>query len=134
MHLADVAVPAHPQWAAYVGGVLAAVGALPPPFTTDLSSIHCGERNYTVKNRMRELRSSGSVRGGDGNVSTYSALGVDEAGDGLGQTVVDEVAVCDSYATETAQRLPHHCARAGGRTGEGALVRVTVEGPAIAGV
>ena len=61
-------------------------------------------------------------------------LGVDEAGDGLDKAVVDEVAVCDSYATETAQRLPHHCARAGGRTGEGALVRVTVEGPAIAGV
>jgi len=29
-----------------------------------------------VKNRMREIRSSGTVRGGDGDVPTYSAQGV----------------------------------------------------------
>src|SRR5689334_8444259 len=32
------------------------------------------ERNSLVKNRMREIRTSGSVRGGDGNIPTYSAL------------------------------------------------------------
>ena len=33
------------------------------------------ERNSPVKNRMREICTSGSVRGGDGNIPTYSALG-----------------------------------------------------------
>ena len=33
------------------------------------------ERNSLVKNRMRETCTSGSVRGGDGNIPTYSALG-----------------------------------------------------------
>ena len=31
------------------------------------------ERNYIVKNRMRESRTSGSVRGEGGNILTYSA-------------------------------------------------------------
>src|SRR5271157_4736199 len=33
------------------------------------------ERNSPVKNRMREIRTSGSVRGGDGDIPTYSAFG-----------------------------------------------------------
>src|SRR3974377_1001381 len=33
------------------------------------------ERTSLVKNRMREICTSGSVRGGGGNVPTYSALG-----------------------------------------------------------
>src|SRR5271166_6549085 len=33
------------------------------------------ERNSPVKNRMRETCTSGSVRGGDGNIPTYSAFG-----------------------------------------------------------
>src|SRR5208337_4064622 len=32
------------------------------------------ERNSLVKNRMRETCTSGSVRGGDGNIPTYSAM------------------------------------------------------------
>ena len=32
------------------------------------------ERNSLVKNRMRETCTSGSVRGGDGNIPTYSAF------------------------------------------------------------
>jgi hypothetical protein len=31
------------------------------------------ERSLRVKNRMREIRSSGSVRGGAGNIPAYSA-------------------------------------------------------------
>jgi hypothetical protein len=31
-----------------------------------------------VKNRMREIRSSGSVRGGAGNIPAYSAGGLDD--------------------------------------------------------
>jgi len=33
------------------------------------------ERSLRVKNRMRVIRSSGSVRGGDGNIPAYSAIG-----------------------------------------------------------
>ena len=33
------------------------------------------ERNSLVKNRMREICTSGSVRGGDGDIPTYSAAG-----------------------------------------------------------
>src|SRR6185312_1802269 len=39
----------------------------------DRSPIHRPERSSPVKNRMRETRTSGSVRGGDSNVLTYSA-------------------------------------------------------------
>ena len=31
-----------------------------------------------AKNRMREICTSGSVRGGDGNILAYSALGLDD--------------------------------------------------------
>ena len=44
--------------------------------TEDRSSLHHRERSSLVKNRMREICSSGSVRGGGGNVPTYSAQGV----------------------------------------------------------
>ena len=33
------------------------------------------ERSLRVKNRMRVIRTSGSVRGGDGNIPAYSARG-----------------------------------------------------------
>ena len=36
------------------------------------------ERSLRVKNRMREIRSSGSVRGGDGDILAYSARGFDD--------------------------------------------------------
>jgi hypothetical protein len=36
------------------------------------------ERSLRVKNRMREIRSSGSVRGGAGNIPAYSAGGLDD--------------------------------------------------------
>src|SRR5208337_2741975 len=39
------------------------------------------ERNSLVKNRMRETCTSGSVRGGDGNIPTYSALDAPQWGD-----------------------------------------------------
>ena len=39
----------------------------------DHSQIRRCKRTSCVKNRMRESRTSGSVRGGDGNIPTYSA-------------------------------------------------------------
>ena len=41
----------------------------------DHSQIRRRERTSCVKNRMREFRTSGSVRGGDGDIPTYSAEG-----------------------------------------------------------
>src|SRR5208283_4513851 len=40
---------------------------------TDAVILRCRERISLVRNRMREIRTSGSVRGGGGNVPTYSA-------------------------------------------------------------
>src|SRR6202030_4827690 len=36
------------------------------------------ERSLRVKNRMRVIRTSGSVRGGDGNIPAYSAGGLQD--------------------------------------------------------
>jgi hypothetical protein len=44
-------------------------------FAKDRPSVHRRERSSSVKNRMREIRTSGSVRGEDGNILTYSASG-----------------------------------------------------------
>src|SRR5215472_15656663 len=43
------------------------------PFRPDRPSIHLCERSSPVKNRKLEIGTSGSVRGGDGNIPTYSA-------------------------------------------------------------
>ena len=48
----------------------AAAGADRPP------PLRHRERSSPVKNRMLEIGTSGSVRGGDGNIPTYSALGL----------------------------------------------------------
>jgi hypothetical protein len=45
----------------------------PPAARPDRSSIRHRELTSTVKNRMRDIRTSGSVRSGAGNVPTYSA-------------------------------------------------------------
>src|SRR5262245_3365679 len=47
--------------------------APPSAYGPDRPSLHRCERNSPVKNRKRETRASGSVRGEDGNVLTYSA-------------------------------------------------------------
>src|SRR5690606_24853071 len=41
--------------------------------TQDRPEVCRRQPNFTMRNRMREICSSGSVRGGDGNVPTYSA-------------------------------------------------------------
>src|SRR5262249_19939515 len=43
------------------------------PSRPDRPSIRHCERSSPVKNRMLEIGTSGSVRGGDGNIPTYSA-------------------------------------------------------------
>src|ERR1700739_4901550 len=76
-------------------------GTAPPAFSQDPPWLRRRERISLVKNRMREICTSGSVRDGDGNAPIYSAeriagherhpdpgaLGggeTGEAGDGLG--------------------------------------------------
>src|SRR6185369_10757538 len=44
-------------------------------FSQDPPWVCLREQNSLVKNRMRGIRTSGSVRGGDGNIPTYSAAG-----------------------------------------------------------
>ncbi len=45
----------------------------PPAASSDHPPIHRPERSSPVKSRVREICTSGSVRGGGGNVPTYSA-------------------------------------------------------------
>src|SRR3974377_2476418 len=62
-------------------------GPAPTASSQDPPRIRRSERNSPVKNRMRETCTSGSVRGGDGDIPTYSALdapqGSEEALEGL---------------------------------------------------
>ena len=46
--------------------------ATPTTSGPDRPSLHCCERSSPVKNRMPEIGASGTVRGGDGNILTYS--------------------------------------------------------------
>ena len=47
--------------------------ATPVAATQDRPSLRLRERSSLLKNRMREICTSGSVRGGDGNIPAYSA-------------------------------------------------------------
>src|SRR4051812_33294962 len=47
--------------------------ATPAAATQDRPSLRRRERSSLLKNRMREICTSGSVRGGDGNIPAYSA-------------------------------------------------------------
>src|ERR1700684_424944 len=50
-------------------------GPAPTASSQDPTRIRRSEQNSPVKNRMRETCKSGSVRGGDGDIPTYSAFG-----------------------------------------------------------
>src|SRR5208283_4219169 len=50
-------------------------GPAPTASSQDPPRIRRSERNSPVKKRMRESCTSGSVRGGDGDIPTYSTLG-----------------------------------------------------------
>src|SRR3954465_15908028 len=47
--------------------------AAPAATAQNHPSLHRRERSSLLKNRMREICTSGSVRGGDGNIPAYSA-------------------------------------------------------------
>src|SRR5690242_3854032 len=51
-------------------------GTAPTAFSQDPPWLRRRERSSLVKNRMREICTSGSARDGDGNVPIYSALGL----------------------------------------------------------
>ena len=51
-----------------------------PAAAPNRSPLRCGRRISVMKNRMREIRTSGSVRGGDGDIPTYSAAYVHDTG------------------------------------------------------
>ena len=60
----------------------------PTAFSQDPPRLRRREQISLVKNRMREICTSGSVRGGDGDIPTYSAFdraqGIETFGEGVG--------------------------------------------------
>src|SRR4051812_33238424 len=52
--------------------------ATPSTASQDCPSLRCCERSSLLKNRMREICTFGSVRGGGGNIPAYSAQAVTE--------------------------------------------------------
>jgi hypothetical protein len=57
-------------------------GAIPcqQPASSTVTPVRYCERSSPVKNRKREIRTSGSVRGEDGNILTYSAMPAGSSG------------------------------------------------------
>jgi hypothetical protein len=57
-----------------MGSVQRPPNAAPSASSSDRPPLHRCERISPVKNRMLEIGTSGTVRGEDGNILTYSAL------------------------------------------------------------
>src|SRR5215469_2847 len=55
-------------------------GTAPTAFSQDPPWLRRRERSSLVKNRMREICTSGSVRDGDGNAPIYSAIDLSQCG------------------------------------------------------
>jgi len=55
-----------------MGSLQGSPKATPSTGGPDYPSLHCCERSSPVKNRMPEIGASGTVRGGGGNILTYS--------------------------------------------------------------
>src|SRR3954453_8237870 len=72
--LAQVVVAARSSKRGPMGPLQRAPQTTPAALSQDCSRLRRHGRTSLVKNRMREIRTSGSVRGGDGNVPTYSAI------------------------------------------------------------
>src|SRR5262245_35732442 len=93
------------------------------PFLTDESrtaSVRCCERSSPVKNRKREIRTSGSVRGEDGNILNYSASvrinpGKGEEDVGLGN-LSSRSRGFDSLAAKVSQPAGSESCMGGGNT------------------
>src|SRR5262249_26601441 len=56
-------------------------GTAPTAFSQDLPWLRRRERSSLVKNRMREICTSGSVRDGDGTAPIYSAFVLAQCGE-----------------------------------------------------
>src|SRR6188472_4387444 len=56
-------------------------GTAPTAFSQDPPWLRRRERSSLVKNRMREICTSGSARDGDGNVPIYSAFDLPQCGE-----------------------------------------------------
>lgn len=60
-----------------------------------------------MKNRMREIRTSGSVRDGDGDIPVYSAIGQPQAALSLRrQSLIGRIPIDLDRALEVLQQLP----------------------------
>ena len=72
-HLAQVAVAASSSRRGPMGPPQRTSGPAPAAASQDPARLRRRERTSLVRNRMREIRTSGTVRGGAGNDPTYSA-------------------------------------------------------------
>ena len=72
--LAQVVVAARSSKRGPMGPLQRAPQTAPAALSQDCSRLRRRGRTSLVKNRMREIRTSGSVWGGGGNVPTYSAF------------------------------------------------------------
>src|SRR4051794_11585717 len=68
-----------------MGPLQRAPGPPPTAFSQDPPRIRRRERTSLVKNRMREICTSGSVRGEGGNILTYSALRAPQFAEAAGE-------------------------------------------------
>src|SRR5215471_10165318 len=105
-HLAQVAVAASSSRRGHMGPLQRLFGPAPTACSQDLPWLRHRERTSLVKNRMLEICTSGTVRGGAGNDPTYSAF---------------ELAQCGEEGFE------------GCRLGEGGLVGEELEPPGLVG-
>ena len=71
--MAEVALPTRSTGSVPVGAPARAAEAYSSSFGPHRPPLHRHERNSSVRNRMRETCTSGSVRGEGGNLLTYSA-------------------------------------------------------------
>src|SRR5262245_19719656 len=69
-----MAIAAGSRELAHLDPLHRAAQAPPSSSGQDRPSLHLSERSSPVKNRKREICTSGSVRGEGGNILTYSAL------------------------------------------------------------
>src|SRR4051794_27059285 len=92
--------------------------ATPAASAQDHPSLRRRERSSLLKNRMREICTSGSVRGGDGNIPAYSAQ------HGLGPPARAHRYLRGTAALGDVEQSQGPLARAGVRGAQGQVTQV----------
>src|SRR5438034_4827064 len=88
-----------------MGPLQCAPGPPPTAFSQDPPRIRSRERTSLVKNRMREICTSGSVRGEGGNILTYSAARLPTRGEERGEGFRSGEMRVDAEELQLARRV-----------------------------